>query len=111
MGEIMQKRKCSALRVAVVGAILASALIYTGAAVAQTQEPAKPAATNDQAVATAPAIKTESRLVLVDAVVTDKKGKYLRDLKQDDFKVLEDGKEQAITSFTFGTDPTSQPNG
>src|SRR5271170_3282187 len=101
MGEIMQKTKASTMRAAVVGAILASALMGTAAALAQTQEPAKPAPTNDQPVATAPAIKTESRLVLVDAVVTDKKGKYLRDLKQDDFKVTEDGKEQAITSFTF----------
>ena len=77
----------------------------------QAQEAAKPAEGNDQAMTTGPAIKTESRLVLVDAVVTDKKGKYLRDLKQEDFKVMEDGKEQAISSFTFGHDPTIQANG
>jgi len=34
-----------------------------------------------------PAIKAESRLVLVDAVVTDKKGNYVHDLTQNDFKV------------------------
>src|SRR3984885_2682333 len=45
--------------------------------------------------------RTESRLVLVDTVVTDKKGNYVRDLAQKDFKVWEDGKEQALTSFSF----------
>src|SRR5580693_6077387 len=46
-------------------------------------------------------IRTETRLVLVDAVVTDKKGEYVRDLAQKDFKVWEDGKEQSVTSFSF----------
>jgi VWFA-related protein len=46
-------------------------------------------------------IRTETRLVLVDAVVTDKKGGYVRDLAQKDFKVWEDGKEQSVTSFSF----------
>ncbi len=55
----------------------------------------------------------ESRLVLVDSVVTDKKGNYVRDLTQKDFKVWEDGKEQAITSFSFedkATAPDSKPS-
>ena len=46
-------------------------------------------------------IRAETRLVLVDTVVTDKKGEYVRDLVQKDFKVWEDGKEQAVTSFSF----------
>ena len=75
--------------------------------------PQPPATPTDQAAATAPlpVIKTESRIVLVDAVVTDKKGKYIRDLTQQDFRVFEDNKEQVITSFSFGADPTSNPNG
>src|SRR5271165_5950698 len=48
-----------------------------------------------------PLIRTETRLVLVDTVVTDKKGNYVRDLAQKDFKVWEDGKEQPVTSFSF----------
>ena len=32
-------------------------------------------------------IKVETRVVLVDTVVTDKKGNYIRDLTADDFKV------------------------
>ncbi len=55
-----------------------------------------PAAASDPQV-----FRTESRLVLVDTVVTDKKGNYIRDLAQKDFKVWEDGKEQTITSFSF----------
>jgi VWFA-related protein len=45
--------------------------------------------------------RTETRLVLVDTVVTDKKGNYIRDLAQKDFHVWEDGKEQSLTSFSF----------
>ena len=52
-------------------------------------------------------IKTETNLVLVDAVVTDKKGAYIADLKAKDFKVTEDGKEQAIKSFSYEADKAS----
>jgi VWFA-related protein len=51
-------------------------------------------------------IRTEAKEVLVDAVVTDKKGNYIRDLTAKDFKVWEDGKEQAIKSFSSGSDPS-----
>ncbi|HUB80398.1 MAG TPA: VWA domain-containing protein [Bryobacteraceae bacterium] len=55
-------------------------------------------------------IRTETRVVLVDSVVTDKKGNYITDLEQKDFKVYEDNKEQNITSFTFEADPKSPLN-
>jgi len=42
--------------------------------------------------------------VLVDAVVTDKKGNYIRDLAQNEFKVFEDNKEQSVSSFSTGAD-------
>jgi VWFA-related protein len=51
-------------------------------------------------------IRTEARTVLVDAVVTDKKGAYIRDLAARDFHILQDNKEQIITSFALET-PTS----
>lgn len=70
--------------------------------VAHAQEPAS-ATTSDAGV-----IHVETREVLVDAVVTDKKGNYIRDLAQKDFKVWEDGKEQALTSFSF-QDSTGSP--
>jgi VWFA-related protein len=52
-------------------------------------------------------IRTETRVVLVDAVVTDKKGNYVRDLGMKDFKVWEDNKEQQVKSFSFEADPNS----
>jgi VWFA-related protein len=55
-------------------------------------------------------LRVETNVVLVDAVVTDKKGNYVRDLKQKDFKVWEDNKEQTIKSFSFEADPASPLN-
>jgi VWFA-related protein len=52
-------------------------------------------------------IRTETRQVLVDAVVTDKKNNYVRDLTAKDFKVLEDNKEQSIESFSYEADPAA----
>src|SRR6185436_17447470 len=46
-------------------------------------------------------IKTETRMVLVDTVVTDKKGNYIRDLEAKDFRVWEDNKEQTVKTFSF----------
>ncbi|MGA3042107.1 MAG: VWA domain-containing protein [Bryobacteraceae bacterium] len=40
-------------------------------------------------------------LVQVDAVVTDAKGHYITDLSANDFQVLEDGKPQKITNFSY----------
>ncbi len=54
-------------------------------------------------------IRTETKQVLVDAVVTDKKGHYVSDLSQKDFKVLDDGKEQTIRSFAYEAEEAS-PN-
>ena len=48
-----------------------------------------------------PVFKAETRLVLVDTIVTDKQGKYITDLTAKDFKVWEDNKEQAIKSFSL----------
>jgi VWFA-related protein len=56
-------------------------------------------------------IRKESRLVLVDTVVADKKGHYVRDLTQKDFKVFEDNKEQKVLSFTAASDATVQADG
>jgi VWFA-related protein len=46
-------------------------------------------------------IHAETRIVLVDTVVTDKKGNNIRDLAVTNFKVFEDNKEQPIKSFSF----------
>ena len=54
-------------------------------------------------------IRTETRMVLVDAVVTDKTGKSVRDLTAKDFHVWEDSKEQTIQSAAFVANPTAAP--
>jgi len=46
-------------------------------------------------------IRITVNLVQVDAVVTDKKGKPVTDLEAKDFEILQDGKHQKITSFSF----------
>jgi len=48
-----------------------------------------------------PVIRINVNLVQVDAVVTDSKGKPVTDLKIDDFEILQDGKPQVITNFSF----------
>ncbi|MEO8657399.1 MAG: VWA domain-containing protein [Bryobacteraceae bacterium] len=45
-------------------------------------------------------LKTETRLVIVDTIVTDKKGTYVRGLEQGKFRVWEDDEEQTIKSFS-----------
>ena len=45
-------------------------------------------------------IRTSTRLVVLDAVVTDKKGQPISGLKADDFVVEENGKKQRIATFT-----------
>ena len=58
--------------------------------------------------ASTPLIRAETRLVLVDAVVTDKKGAYVHDLNAKDFKVWEDNKEQTVKSFSVESDNGGQ---
>jgi hypothetical protein len=47
-----------------------------------------------------PRFRASSRLVLVDVVVTNQRGEFVRDLKSADFSVLEDGRLQTIAGFT-----------
>src|SRR3954453_6577329 len=82
-------------------AIYSIVLVVAGAAA--QQPPANPPA----AGAPAAIFRSETRLVPVDVVVQDKKGGYIRDLEQKDFKVWEDNKEQPIRNFSFEADPAS----
>jgi len=79
---------------------LLAGVLFCAGAVAQAQQAVAPAASQT-------VIRTETRLVLVDTVVTAKKGAYIHDLVLKDFKVWEDNKEQSIKSFSFEADPSS----
>jgi VWFA-related protein len=46
-------------------------------------------------------IEVTTELVLVNVVARDKKGNLVKDLKKEDFTLLEDGKKQNISSFDF----------
>ncbi len=52
-------------------------------------------------------IKTETRMVLVDAVVTTKSGAAVPDLTARDFQVFEDGKPQTIQSVSYVAEPAN----
>jgi VWFA-related protein len=49
--------------------------------------------------ATPPVFKVNTRIVVLDVVVTDKKGTVIKNLKRDDFTILEDKQKQAIRTF------------
>jgi len=81
---------------------------------AETQAPAQPTAqqqptADTSAAAQATVFKAQTKLVLVDSIVTDKKGNYIRDLTQKNFRVWEDNKEQEVKSFSYESG-TASPN-
>jgi VWFA-related protein len=69
--------------------VLIASLFLAGTAFAQSS------ASNDAAST----IKTTTRVVLLDIVVTDKSGKPMHGLKANNFTVLEDGKAQQVRGF------------
>ena len=92
--------------------VLVSSLVALPCLAQNSPAPAAvpPAATEQQPMQVGPTIKKESRLVLVDTVVTDKKGKYLHDLTKSDFRVFEDNKEQTVVSFSSGAEAATPQN-
>jgi VWFA-related protein len=44
-------------------------------------------------------MKAQSRIVVVDVIVTDKQGQSVLGLHKDDFQISEDGRPQILTSF------------
>jgi len=64
-------------------------------------QPSQPSAQTQQPQRQQYRVHVTSELVLVNVVVRDKKGNLVRDLKKEDFTLLEDGKRQAISSFDF----------
>ncbi len=49
----------------------------------------------------APVFQSETRQVLIDAIVTGKRGEYVRDLRAKDFRIWEDNKEQPVESLSL----------
>jgi VWFA-related protein len=96
------------------GVAVATLLMVTATAGQSPQQPTPPAPTPQPAQAPAaqtpaaqtpgdqqPVFRTGINFVRVDAIVTDRQGNPVADLKPADFEVLEDGKPQTIESFRF----------
>ena len=69
-------------------------VLLSGGVLTAGQNPA-PAATPQQA----PTFKMRVDYVEVDALVTDRQGQFVHNLKKEDFQVFEDGKPQTIANF------------
>ncbi len=63
----------------------------------------------DVASAQQAATGARAEIVRLDVVVTDADGKLVRDLRREDFRILEDGKPQAITQFLVVTRSPAAP--
>jgi VWFA-related protein len=72
---------------------------------AQTQKSAPPPA-QDQTTQQGQAdedevVRITTNLVQIDAVITDKKGKLVTDLRPEEIEIYEDGRQQKVTNFSF----------
>ena len=73
----------------------ASLLFLSGICLSQSREEGPPVS----AAVQSPTIKVESRIVVVDVVVTDKQGQSVPGIRKDDFHLSEEGSPQIVTSF------------
>ncbi len=87
--------------------ILVMVAVLHGAGTGPSQEPATPPAQPAPPPVTEPAtpqqpptIRTGINYVRVDVIVSDKDGKPVMDLTQDDFSIAEDGKPQKVDAFS-----------
>jgi VWFA-related protein len=85
--------------------LIALIVFMAGTALTAGQTPAPQSPQSQQ-----PTFKVQVDYVEVDIVVTDKQGNLVRDLKKDDFQVLEDGKTQTISAFTMVDIPIERPD-
>jgi VWFA-related protein len=72
---------------------LVLSFLFSFSVFAQKTQPTPP---DDDSV-----VKVSTELVQIDAVVTDKQGNQVTDLKAEDFELFQDGKPQKITNFSY----------
>jgi VWFA-related protein len=97
-------KKSSSLALALIFSLFVTAIGQTQKPVptatptpsAQTQTPQQQDQVDDDDV-----VRISTNLVQVDAVVTDKSGKLVTDLRPEEIEILEDGRPQKITNFSF----------
>ena len=75
--------------------LIAILLLLTGVSI-QAQKPSKPESQNRDDV-----VKVTTNLVQVDAIVTDKQGRPVTNLRPEDFELSENGRIRQITNFSY----------
>jgi VWFA-related protein len=72
----------------------------------RTNPPPQPSPQEIQKPDSEDVVRITTNLVQVDAVVTDKNGNVVTDLKPEEIKILEDGRPQKITNFSYNVTET-----
>ena len=90
----------STIRQAIAFLAVAALLAPTGSA-QNPQQPVRPPAPPQVSANQKGAIRTAVNLVEVDIAVTDRDGKPLKGLRQDQFSIAEDGKDQKVSTFDY----------
>ena len=98
------------LRILAVAPLLLALMRVASPAIVRAQQSTPPSPTAQAATATENVLRAQSRVVRVDVIVTDKKGKYVHDLTAKDFHVFDNDKEQSIVNFSFGSENSSAPS-
>jgi VWFA-related protein len=83
-------------------ALLAGIALSAG----QAAPPAPPQTASPQT----PTFKVQVDYVEVDVLVTDQQGRFVPDLKKEDFRVFEDGKPQTVSTFSLVNIPVERPD-
>ncbi len=107
------KRKVRFVSMSLIATFAVSLPFFKGSAQNPTPAQKPPASTSPSATPTATppqepedysdddVVRITTNLVQVDLVVTDGKGNQVTNLTADDFEIYEEGKQQAITNFTW----------
>jgi VWFA-related protein len=94
------------IRIATLMALLGGGVLIAGQTPAGQPPAAQaPASQGSQP----PTFRVQVDYIEVDAFVTDQQGRFVRDLKKEDFQVVEDGKAQAISAFSLVDIPIERP--
>jgi VWFA-related protein len=90
--------------------ILLSTQLIAGALAQQPTPTPSPASGNrPQQTEAEDVVRITTNLVQVDAVITDKSGKIVTDLKPEEVEIFEDGRQQKITHFSYNVSESEVP--
>lgn len=96
----------------VLGLVLHLAFVVTAQQPSPSPSPTPPATATPQPQLTSneeDVVRITTNLVQVDAVVTDKNGKPVIDLRPEEIRIFEDGRAQTVTNFSFVLAESKKP--